>query len=32
MAGLRDAIVKGELDEFVTEFYAKRDQAVPSVS
>jgi len=32
MAGLRDAIAKGELDEFVTEFYAKRDQAVPSVS
>ena len=32
MAGLRDAIEKGELDEFVTEFYAKRDQAVPVVS
>jgi len=32
MAGLRDATAKGELDEFVTEFYAKRDQAVPSVS
>lgn len=32
MAGLRDAIEKGELDEFVTEFYGKRDQAVPVVS
>ena len=32
MAGLRDAIKKGELDEFVAEFYAKRDQAVPDVS
>ncbi len=32
MTGLRDAIEKGELDEFVTEFYAKRDQAVPVVS
>ncbi len=32
MAGLRDAIEKGELDEFVTEFYAKRDQSVPDVS
>ena len=32
MKGLRDAIQKGELDEFVTEFYAKRDLAVPSVS
>lgn len=32
MAGLRDAIAKGELDKFVTEFYAKRDQSVPAVS
>ncbi len=32
MAGLRDAIEKGELDEFVAEFYAKRDQPVPVVS
>ncbi|MCW8901855.1 MAG: tRNA guanosine(34) transglycosylase Tgt [Gammaproteobacteria bacterium] len=32
MAGLRDAIAKGELDKFVTEFYAKRDQLVPAVS
>lgn len=32
MAGLRNAITKGELDKFVTEFYAKRDQAVPAVS
>ena len=32
MAGLRDAIAKGELDKFVTEFYAKRDQPVPAVS
>jgi len=32
MSGLRDAIEKGELDEFVTEFYAKRDLAVPAVS
>lgn len=32
MAGLRDAIEKGELDEFVAEFYAKRSQAVPDVS
>ena len=32
MAGLRDAIEKGKLDEFVTEFYAKRDLAVPAVS
>ncbi len=32
MSGLRDAIEKGELDEFVTEFYAKRDLTVPAVS
>ena len=32
MAGLRDAISKGKLDKFVTEFYAKRDQSVPAVS
>ncbi len=32
MSGLRDAIKKGELDEFVAEFYAKRDQVVPDVS
>ena len=32
MSGLRDAIEKGELDEFVTEFYAKTDQSVPRVS
>ena len=32
MAGLRDAIKNGQLDEFVTEFYAKRDQVVPDVS
>jgi len=32
MAGLRDAIAKGELDKFVTEFYAKRDLKVPAVS
>jgi len=32
MAGLRDAIEKGKLDEFVTEFYTKRDLAVPAVS
>ena len=32
MAGLRDAIKNGELDKFVTEFYAKRDQQVPAVS
>jgi len=32
MAGLRDAIAKGALDEFVAEFYAKRDQVVPLVS
>lgn len=32
MAGLRDAIEKDELDEFVTEFYTKRDLAVPAVS
>ncbi|MDH5370672.1 MAG: tRNA-guanine transglycosylase, partial [Gammaproteobacteria bacterium] len=32
MAELRDAIENGRLDEFVAEFYAKRDQAVPSVS
>jgi len=32
MAGLRDAIAKGELDKFVTEFYAKLDQSVPAVS
>lgn len=32
MEGLRNAIAKGELDEFVAEFYAKRDQLVPVVS
>ena len=32
MAGLRDAIAKGELDEFVTEFYLKRSQPVPSMA
>lgn len=32
MAGLRDALDKGNLDKFVTEFYAKRDQSVPAVS
>lgn len=32
MAGLRDAIAKGELDEFVAEFYAKREQVVPVVA
>ena len=32
MSGLRDAIKNGELDGFVAEFYAKRDQAVPDVS
>ena len=32
MKGLRDAIEKGKLDEFVTEFYTKRDLAVPAVS
>ena len=32
MAGLRSAIEKGELDEFVTEFYLKRAQDVPIVS
>lgn len=32
MTGLRDAIARGELDKFVTEFYAKRDQSVPAVS
>lgn len=32
MAGLRDAIEKDELEKFVTEFYAKRDQSVPAVS
>jgi len=32
MAGLRDAIEKDKLDEFVTEFYTKRDLAVPAVS
>ena len=32
MAGLRNAIENGKLDEFVAEFYAKRDQPVPAVS
>lgn len=32
MSGLRDAIAKGELEHFVTEFYAKRDLAAPAVS
>ena len=32
MAGLRDAIENGKLDEFVTEFYMKRDLVVPAVS
>ncbi len=32
MSGLRDAIEAGELAQFVTEFYAKRSQAVPPVS
>jgi len=32
MKGLRDAIEMGKLDEFVTEFYTKRDLAVPAVS
>jgi len=32
MAGLRDAIEAGELEQFVAEFYAKRSQAVPPVS
>ena len=32
MAGLRSAIEKGELDEFVTEFYLKRAQDVPTMS
>ncbi|MFK5914799.1 MAG: tRNA guanosine(34) transglycosylase Tgt [Woeseiaceae bacterium] len=32
MAGLRDAIANNQLDDFVAEFYAKRDLAVPVVS
>ena len=32
MAGLRNAIAKGELDEFVAEFYAKREQVVHVVA
>jgi len=32
MAGLRDAIEAGELEQFVAEFYAKRSQAAPPVS
>lgn len=32
MSGLRSAITNNELDKFVTEFYAKRDQPVPAVS
>ncbi|HED39257.1 MAG TPA: tRNA guanosine(34) transglycosylase Tgt [Chromatiales bacterium] len=32
MAGLRDAIEAGALEQFVAEFYAKRSQAVPPVS
>ena len=32
MAGLRNAISEQRLDEFVAEFYAKRDLPVPPVS
>jgi queuine tRNA-ribosyltransferase len=32
MSGLRSAIENNELDKFVVEFYAKRDQPVPAVS
>ncbi len=32
MAGLRHAIANHELDNFVADFYAKRDQSVPVVS
>ena len=32
MAGLRNAIEKGELEQFVADFYAKRAQDVPAVS
>jgi queuine tRNA-ribosyltransferase len=31
MEGLRDAIEVGQLDQFVTEFYAKRGMAVPDL-
>jgi queuine tRNA-ribosyltransferase len=31
MDGLRTAIAKGELDEFVADFYAKKDKPVPSL-
>ncbi len=32
MRGLREAISAGRLDDFVTDFYAKRAQAVPAMS
>lgn len=32
MAGLRDAIEQGKLDDFVEEFYRKRGQPVPSLN
>jgi queuine tRNA-ribosyltransferase len=31
MDGLRTAIAKGELDEFVADFYAKKGKPVPSL-
>jgi queuine tRNA-ribosyltransferase len=31
MQGLRDAIEKGQLDEFVTEFYQQKDMPVPAL-
>ena len=31
MRGLRDAISAGQLDAFVADFYARRDQSVPAV-
>ena len=31
MQGLRDAIEKGQLDEFVTEFYRQKDMPVPTL-
>ena len=32
MQGLRDAIANNQLDEYVTDFYAKRDLPVPALS
>ncbi|MFC3033537.1 tRNA guanosine(34) transglycosylase Tgt [Pseudoalteromonas fenneropenaei] len=32
MAGLRDAIAAGKLDEFVTDFYARRGKPVPELA